>query len=350
MAQLIDFNLQQYIGLNVLANPKLLVSGSDIAEKAVVDAAIASNSPEIVSAALVGKRVVSGSKAYSDINDYPSSKIQKESSRPFTEISEYPAHKHETPEGFTTAVETKPPYQDISQYESSNALAPKIPRDTSQFMLQNHFHNMVIPNNRITIIDIDCACEPGNYLRGIEVQGVPLELDYQPESNFASIKGIGRNTPHYHYTGGEDTLEMVLDWYCTQDDHKDVLFKCRWLEALTKNDGYSFAPHRVMINWGNKELLSDGSNTIFEGMVWLLTAAPYKLSGFNNGYLAGENGDFLNRRGKFVSTALRPRYATQHLTFKRLVEYNLTRSQIMFPSEGTWTGKFQMIKNANALR
>lgn len=100
---------------------------------------------------------------------------------------------------------------------------------------------------------------------------VPGALDYNPDSNFVAIPSMGRNNPLYHYTGSEDTLEFVIDWFSNQDDREDVILNCKKLEALTKNDAYGRPPHHVKLIW-NEKLFSDAT--------WLIVSAKYKLSEF----------------------------------------------------------------------
>jgi len=66
------------------------------------------------------------------------------------------------------------------------------------------------------------------------------------------IASFGSNNPIYQYTGSEDTLSFVIDWFSSENHREDVIFNCRWIEALTKSDGYNEPPHRVKIIWGGQ--------------------------------------------------------------------------------------------------
>lgn len=146
----------------------------------------------------------------------------------------------------------------------------------------------------IYIIDV----ENQQYLR---IQNVPLEFDYSPESTFAAINTIGRNNPFYHYTGSEDTLTFDISWYANEASRTDVIRSCRWLESYTKNDGYTDEPHRIKLAFGE----------LFTNDLWLITAAPYKLSLFSK------------------PNSMMPTLAYQTLTLKRVVETNRTKEEIL---------------------
>jgi len=170
--------------------------------------------------------------------------------------------------------------------------------------------------DKITIFDLDVktAKVGERKYQYLELPFIPDEVNMDPSSTFKAIASPGRNNPHYHYSGSEDTLEFTVQWFAKQEDRKDVIQNCRWLEALTKADGYSEDPHRVRIMWGRNA-------TLFDKDQWLLVHAPYKLSQFINGY-KGKQGDF-------VSTDLLPQMAEQKLTFKRVARTNRTAKEII---------------------
>lgn len=148
--------------------------------------------------------------------------------------------------------------------------------------------------NDLFIIDLDTSEKLG-------LMGIPKELDYTPESNWATQKVPGRNTPHYHYVGSEDTLTLDLSWWATEDDKIDVISRCKWLESLTKSDGWLGRPHLVKLHWGS----------LFGKAKWIVTAAPYKLSTFDK------------------TRGYRPTHATQQITLKRYEANNRTTEQVI---------------------
>ena len=135
----------------------------------------------------------------------------------------------------------------------------------------------------------------------LEIQWVPKELSYKPDSNWVAIHSSGRNNPLYHYTGSEDTLEFELDWYAEFKDRGDVIDKCRWLESLSKNNGWEEPPHHVAIIFGN--VFNDNST-------WIVASAPYRLSDFH------------------APTQMMPIQAYQTITLKRVTKKNLTYEDV----------------------
>lgn len=132
------------------------------------------------------------------------------------------------------------------------------------------------------------------------LQSVPLELDYSPETQWNVVASPGRNNPLYQYTGAEDTLSFSLSWYANEESRQDVLSKCKWLESLSKNDGYNNKPHRIKFIFGS----------VFTDSTWILFAARYKLSMFSR--LDG----------------MLPCLATQEITLKRIMDVNRSMSNI----------------------
>lgn len=132
----------------------------------------------------------------------------------------------------------------------------------------------------------------------LKFQTMPLELSYAPESLWSAIASSGRNNPLYHYTGSEDTLNFMLTWYADEQLREDVLKKCKWLESLSKNDGYTGKPHHVKLMFGR----------LFNEATWIVEKAPYKMSLFN-------------RVHKML-----PTLAVQEVTLKKITDNNLSYS------------------------
>jgi len=169
----------------------------------------------------------------------------------------------------------------------------------------------------ISIVDIDYKDEQKT-TRGysyITLPFVPREISYQPSSKFVGIATMGRNTPYYNFTGSEDSLQFDIDWFASNEDRQDVINSCRWVEALTKADGYSEAPHRVKLVWGKDDLL-------WQGDTWLIVEAPYTLSDFVKGQRNQQTGE-IQRLG------LMPQQAIQKITLKRVVGHNMRASEII---------------------
>jgi hypothetical protein len=133
-------------------------------------------------------------------------------------------------------------------------------------------------------------------------QTIPLELSYNPSESagWTAIASSGRNNPLYHYTGSEDSLNFTISWYANEESREDVLRNCKWLEALSKNDGYLKKPHRIKLMFGK----------VFNNTTWIVEKAQYKMSMF--------------QRDKGMLPAL----AIQEVTLKRLANTNLTTTEI----------------------
>jgi len=176
---------------------------------------------------------------------------------------------------------------------------------------------LIIPvSDSISIIDIDYVPETDDasrFYKAVTLPFIPSKLDYSAKSNFVGVPSFGRNNPYYHYMGSEDILKFKIDWFSALNSRRDVIFYCRWLEALTKGDGYTNVPHRIKLSWGEENLL-------FEDSTWIVTAAPYQLTDFIGSY---KKGGVINKVG------LLPQQAFQDVVLKRITDHNLTTSEII---------------------
>lgn len=178
----------------------------------------------------------------------------------------------------------------------------------------SHNDKSKVLNDFVAIIDIDA----GGYNKGyktIKLPFIPRELNYDPQSTFAAIKAIGRNTAKYQYTGSEDILEFEIDWYAHDYERREVIENCRKIEALSKSDGYNGDPHRVMLLWGDGDVL-------FKDHIFLVLSAKYRLTNFNKGYL--------NNKKEIVNTNMLPIQAYQTVRLGRISSYNLTKNAIEY--------------------
>lgn len=169
----------------------------------------------------------------------------------------------------------------------------------------------------ISIVDLDyipARHDEGRYYSKLILPFVPSELNYGIESSFVGIASFGRNNPIYQFTGSEDSLSFTIDWFSNSKNREDVIFNCRWIEALSKADGYQERPHRVMLVWGN-------DNKLFQDHVFLVQSAPYTLSQFVRGYKDTD--------GTVISTSMLPQQAIQNITLKRLTTENLLSKEII---------------------
>lgn len=138
-------------------------------------------------------------------------------------------------------------------------------------------------------------------LQRLYLQTIPKEIRNNIESTWVAIASMGRNNPFYHFTGSEDTIEFEITWYCQQESRQDVIKKCKWLESLTKNDGYDNKPPEVKFIFGD----------LYKDSKFIVTKAPYSLGLFSRPYM------------------MMPTLAIQQITLKRITEDNRKRTDIL---------------------
>jgi hypothetical protein len=138
----------------------------------------------------------------------------------------------------------------------------------------------------------------------------PSEVRIGSKSNFTPIKVVGSNNFPLHYGGSEDEISFKVEWYGYKE--KPVLKKCRWVEMLTKADGFRNPPPTVTLMWGSKSTFLD--------MDFIVTKADYKISNF-----------FMRRNGyKNYSLPIR---AVQNITLKQVSETQTTHQDISYYDE-----------------
>lgn len=147
--------------------------------------------------------------------------------------------------------------------------------------------------HNIYFIDLDSG-------ESLGLAGLPTEHQYEPEASFAVIKSPGRNAPHYHYTGSEDTLTLEISWYADTEDKRDVIERCKWLESMTKADSYYGRPHLCRLMWG----------TMYSKTTWIVVSASYRTSNWDStkGYV--------------------PTMARQTVVLKKVIKQNTTTEHI----------------------
>lgn len=165
--------------------------------------------------------------------------------------------------------------------------------------------------------------EPYKY---IEFQTKPSNIKVNPQTNWATIRSMGRNLPMYHYTGAEDTIEINISWYQDNKQHADdVLNKCRILESWSKANGYLSSPPLLQI------VLGDGEGP-FEGQYFILYSASYELTHF--GVFQYKDQKRSSSKDPNIASEVKyyPVIARQSLVFKRVMDTNPTWDDII-PNE-----------------
>jgi hypothetical protein len=171
------------------------------------------------------------------------------------------------------------------------------------------------------LIDIE---SPANRL---ELQNVPLSLDYDFDNQIKAVVSPGRNNPFYFFTGSEDSLDFELSWYAAKQSRDDVIKAAKWLEGMSKNDGYRAGPKIVGLQWAGTSVTAsqfqneDGSfsdslepshwdNQLFQFSTWIIKSAPYSMSLFHKTF------------------NMLPTLATQKVKMLRATPNNSSRAQI----------------------
>lgn len=169
----------------------------------------------------------------------------------------------------------------------------------------------------------------------IALQIRPSEIEAKPETSWAAIKSMGRNTPMYHYLGAEDSIQINTSWYMPKMPGEPgfnpywVINQCRRLKSWAMANGYTAGPPVIRIEWGRAD--------IFRDELWILTSATYHLGNFSDRVVVKENiyqddGEFIKclpeKQVKLIDAGLVPFAATQELIFKRVSSHSLLSAEI----------------------
>lgn len=158
--------------------------------------------------------------------------------------------------------------------------------------------------------------------KAIQLQCRPNEIQVTPQSTWAAVSSMGRNNPFRMYTGGEDTIQFDICWYCNDPNNRgEVVTKCRLLESWSKANGYVSAPPVLQLLWG--------ASNIYKDDFFILESASYKLTHFQDLALKIGNPELNEVGSSYLNLGLYPNYATQTLVFKRVSSVNRTWDQIV---------------------
>jgi hypothetical protein len=177
-----------------------------------------------------------------------------------------------------------------------------MPKIVNNISLQTQDQSIERVARDMYLVDLNVRKDNSIGYEYIKFQSVPPELAFESNSSFVPIATVGRNNPFYHYTGSEDILNFTLDWYANDTLRLGVIQSCKWLEALTKADGYLEEPHIVKLIWGD----------LFEDSTWIVTKASYRLT-------------------QFQAIGMRPVQAYQDVELRRVIGHNRLRSEILDP-------------------
>lgn len=184
------------------------------------------------------------------------------------------------------------------------------------------------PRVRISIVDLDWIqrnFDPNGaaQLTGevdkastITLDFIPTTLTYTPSSTMTPIKVLGVNNPTFHFGGSNDVLEFKIDWYGYRQ--APVLAKCRFIESLTKADGWASGPPSISIDWGG--------GPMFDYHRFVVTKAAYILKTFTPNKWVEVPGN--GSAGTYESHNLLPVHASQTVVMNRITTSQLTHKEI----------------------
>lgn len=118
--------------------------------------------------------------------------------------------------------------------------------------------------------------------------------------NYSKVQIVGRNNPKYHFTGGEDSLRLDMEFMAFSELGDEVWKKIQWLKSLTANDAFNGPTHEVSLIFGR----------MYRNQRWIITRVDDQPRRFDH------------KKGMF------PIEATVSINLSRVTERNLTIQDI----------------------
>lgn len=109
-----------------------------------------------------------------------------------------------------------------------------------------------------------------NSISRVDIMYTPEEIKWEALSQWAIIPAMSRNNPHYHYTGGEDTLTFMLDWYAFDSAREEALKRASIVKSWSRANAYSNRPPAILLYMGG----------LFTNHRWVIKSANYSMSLF----------------------------------------------------------------------
>lgn len=111
----------------------------------------------------------------------------------------------------------------------------------------------------------------------LEFQFYPKGIAVSRNIDLAELKIVGRNFPDYQYMSGATEITFDVDILAAREDRQDVIEKCRFLESLGANDGYTRPAQNVFLVFG-KLFQNRG------GQRWVVKRWNYNMTLFDKEY------------------------------------------------------------------
>lgn len=111
--------------------------------------------------------------------------------------------------------------------------------------------------------------EYDNPAERLAIQFVPDEIRWRRSPYIVTIAVQDRNHPFYHYTGGEDVLDIPLGFYADDIGKNSAIEKVQWLNSLTYTEGSPL--QKVKLVFGK----------LFTRQTWVIMDVSSSLQGFD---------------------------------------------------------------------
>lgn len=108
----------------------------------------------------------------------------------------------------------------------------------------------------------------------VEFQFMPVGMKVNRSAKFAAISPVGRNNDLYQYVGGNNTVQFEIDFFSDDENRKDVIQKCNFLQSLAMKDGGFGPAPKVNIVMGE----------IFRGMTWIVNRVNVSYDNYDPNY------------------------------------------------------------------
>ena len=108
-------------------------------------------------------------------------------------------------------------------------------------------------------------------------QYVPEKISLRSGTQLAEIMAVGRNLPIVMATGGEETLNLVMEFYAKDTLRQEAVKKANWLKSLRYGGSGQIVTPRLQLIWGQ----------MFHHYIWTMKEVQidYSLFQENNDYL-----------------------------------------------------------------
>ncbi len=106
----------------------------------------------------------------------------------------------------------------------------------------------------------------------IEAQFVPGEIVEDRTNRLQAVPVVARSNDQFQYTGGEDTINLKLQFYADDDNRESAIQKVRDIQAIGMSDGPFGKAKRVKFIFGK----------LYRRHVWSIKKVSSNLSNFDN--------------------------------------------------------------------